>query len=69
MAVSMQVVTLVGRSEHVMAIPGEGLHVDGSLGSFTVHVATAESLDFRPDLAFLTVKTQDVLATISHLGP
>jgi ketopantoate reductase len=55
-------VTLVGRSAHVNAIRDRGLHVDGVLGSFTVNVAAAESLGFRPDFAFLTVKTQDVAA-------
>lgn len=55
-------VTLIGRAAHVGAIRRDGLRVDGALGSFTVPVAAAEALDFRPDLAFLTVKTQDALA-------
>jgi 2-dehydropantoate 2-reductase len=55
-------VTLIGRSAHVDAIRREGLRVDGALGAFTVKVAAVEALDFRPDFAFLTVKTQDALA-------
>ncbi len=57
-------VTLIGRSAQVSAIRRDGLRVDGSLGSFTVRIAAAEALDFRPELAFLTVKTQDVLAAV-----
>lgn len=58
-------VTLIGRSEHVGAIRQNGLHVDGALGSFIATVATAETLDFQPDFAFLTVKTQDVLTALA----
>ena len=59
-----QDVTLIGRHDHVRAIQRDGLHVDGALGSFTVAIASAEALDFRPELAFLAVKTQDVQATV-----
>jgi 2-dehydropantoate 2-reductase len=55
-------VTLIGRSAHVDAIRRAGLRVDGALGAFTVTPGAAEALDFRPDFAFLTVKTQDALA-------
>lgn len=57
-------VTLIGRSAHVKAIRTSGLHVDGVLGSFTVNVPADESLQSRPDLAFLTVKSQDVAAAV-----
>jgi 2-dehydropantoate 2-reductase len=57
-------VTLIARSEHVHAIRQDGLKVDGALGAFMVQPAAAESLDFKPDFAFLTVKTQDVLAAV-----
>ncbi len=57
-------VTLIGRAAQVGAIRREGLHVDGALGAFTVAIAAAEALDFRPELAFLTVKTQDVLEAV-----
>jgi len=53
-------VTLIGRPAHVNAIRASGLHVDGALGDFVVNVNAAESLDFRPDVALLAVKTQDV---------
>lgn len=59
-----QDVTLIGRADHIQAIQRNGLRVDGALGDFTVAIAGAETLTFRPDLAFLTVKTQDVLATV-----
>ena len=57
-------VTLIGRAAQVDAIRREGLHVDGALGSFTMPLAAAETLEFRPELAFLTVKTQDALAAV-----
>lgn len=57
-------VTLIARPAQVEAIRREGLRVDGALGSFVVRPAAAEALAFRPDLAFLTVKTQDVLAAL-----
>jgi 2-dehydropantoate 2-reductase len=57
-------VTLIGRSSHVAAIRRDGLRIDGSLGAFTLPVATAEALGFHPDIVFLTVKTQDVLSAI-----
>lgn len=55
-------VSLIGRAAQVEAIRREGLQVEGALGAFTVRIAAAEALDFRPGLAFLTVKTQDVLS-------
>ena len=57
-------VTLIGRAAHMNAIRHNGLQLDGALGSFTARVAAAEALNFRPDYAFLTVKTQDVSATL-----
>jgi 2-dehydropantoate 2-reductase len=60
-----QDVTLVGRPAHVEAIRHQGaLVVDGYLGEFTVPLETSERLDFRPDLALLTVKTQDVATAL-----
>jgi 2-dehydropantoate 2-reductase len=65
-------VTLIGRSAQVGAIRRDGLHVDGVLGVFSVPLAAAEALDFRPELVLLTVKTQDVLdavrANLAFLG-
>jgi 2-dehydropantoate 2-reductase len=57
-------VTLVGRAPHVTAIQEKGLQVDGCLGAFVAQVEAVESLAFRPDLALLAVKTQDVIAAI-----
>jgi 2-dehydropantoate 2-reductase len=59
-----QDVTLIGRPKQVAAIRKGGLHIDGALGQFTVQVPVAEQLDFRPDLALLTVKTQDVVPAV-----
>jgi 2-dehydropantoate 2-reductase len=59
-----QDVTLIGRPEQVAAIRKAGLHIDGALGELIVQVPVAEKLDFRPDLALLTVKTQDVVPAV-----
>jgi 2-dehydropantoate 2-reductase len=53
-------VTLVARRAHVEAIRAKGLRIEGVLGKLTVEVKAAEVLDFRPDLALLAIKTQDV---------
>ncbi len=53
-------VTLVARPAHAEAIRAKGLRIEGILGELTVVVKAAEALDFRPDLALLAVKTQDV---------
>ncbi len=57
-------VTLIARPAQAEAIRRDGLRVEGALGEFTVPVGAAEALDFRPALALLTVKTQDVLAAV-----
>jgi 2-dehydropantoate 2-reductase len=59
-----QDVSLIGRREQVAAILKGGLHIDGALGRFSVRVPVAEKLDFYPDLALLTVKTQDVVSAV-----
>lgn len=59
-----QDVTLIGRPSQVAAIRSGGLHVDGVLGTFTIPVAAAEALAFRPDIALLAVKTQDVVTAV-----
>jgi 2-dehydropantoate 2-reductase len=59
-----QDVTLIGRPEQVAAICSDELHIDGALGKFTVQIPVAEQLDFRPALALLAVKTQDVLPAV-----
>jgi 2-dehydropantoate 2-reductase len=57
-------VTLIGRPEHVSAIRQSGLRVEGRAGAFSARIAAAEALEFKPDFAFLTVKTQDVLPAL-----
>ncbi len=58
-------VTLIGRPAHVAAVRRQGgLQVDGSLGEFMVPIKASESLDFQPDLALLTVKTQDAATAV-----
>ncbi|MDR3576908.1 MAG: 2-dehydropantoate 2-reductase [Anaerolineaceae bacterium] len=57
-------VTLTGRTEQLNAIDQNGLTIEGALGTFTTHPKTAQLLDTRPDFAFLTVKTQDVLTAL-----
>ena len=59
-----QEVTLIGRSAHLKAIAENGLVLNGALGTLTVPLKTAPVLDYRPDFAFLTVKTQDVLSAL-----
>ena len=57
-------VTLIGRPNHVATIRNNGLKIDGVLGTFTTQIAANERLDFRPDLALLAVKTQDVISAL-----
>ncbi len=57
-------VVLVGRAAHVAAIRAAGLAVEGVLGGFNAMPAAEERLSTRPDLALLTVKTQDVAAVL-----
>lgn len=64
-----QDVFLIGRPEQVIAMRKRGLHIDGALGRFTVQVPAAEKLDFRPDLALLAVKTQDVVPAVKASLP
>ncbi len=59
-----QKVVLICRPAHVAAIRQDGLRVDGDTGNFIAPVEATETLDFRPDLALLTVKTQDVVAAV-----
>jgi 2-dehydropantoate 2-reductase len=59
-----QNVVLIARPAHAAAIRQNGLQVDGEMGNFIASVEAAETLDFRPDLTFLTVKAQDVVSTV-----
>jgi 2-dehydropantoate 2-reductase len=62
-------VTLIGRKAHVEVVRADGLRIDGALGRFTIAVQAAEELAFRPDLALLSVKTQDVEAVCGKIRP
>lgn len=57
-------VTLIGTPAHMDAIRRNGLSVEGRSGAFSADVRTAPRLDFAPDYALLTVKTQDVLTAL-----
>jgi len=57
-------VVLVGRAAHVAAIRAAGLNVEGVLDGFNATPHAEERLSTRPDLALLTVKTQDVVAVL-----
>jgi 2-dehydropantoate 2-reductase len=59
-----QNVVLIARPAHVAAIRQDGLRVDGDMGNFTAQVEATETLNFRPDLALLTVKAQDVVSAV-----
>jgi 2-dehydropantoate 2-reductase len=62
-------VTLIGRKPHVDAINQSGLILDGESGKIVIRVKAAENLDFKPDLALLTVKTQDVESSVRKAQP
>ena len=62
-------VTLIGRRSHIEAIDKNGLIIEGVPGTIHVKVKTAEHLDFKPDLVFLTVKTQDVEEAVREIRP
>lgn len=57
-------VVLVGRAAHVAAIRAAGLNVQGVLGGFAATPHAEERLSGKPDLALLTVKTQDVVTAL-----
>jgi 2-dehydropantoate 2-reductase len=57
-------VTLIGRKPHVDAINQNGLILDGESGRTVIKVKAAENPDFKPDLALLTVKAQDVESSV-----
>jgi 2-dehydropantoate 2-reductase len=60
-------VTLIGRKPHVDAIRQRGLLLDGETGKTVIQVGAAESLNFRPDLVLLAVKTQDVECSVREV--
>jgi 2-dehydropantoate 2-reductase len=60
-------VTLIGRKSHVDAINRNGLILEGRSGKTTIQVNATENLDFKPDLALLTVKAQDVVSSVREV--
>jgi len=57
-------VVLVGRAAHVAAIRAAGLNVEGVLGGFNATPHAEERLSAKPELALLTVKTQDIVTAL-----
>jgi len=53
-------VSLVGRSDSVKAIKGQGIQISGTRGNFNVKINISDSLTIKPDLAILACKTQDI---------
>jgi len=53
-------VSSVGRADAVKAIKAHGILISGARGNFQIKIAIAEKLDFKPDLAILATKTQDI---------
>ncbi len=62
-------VTLIGREAHFDAIKRYGLILDIGSEKITIQVKSTENLDFKPDLALLTVKTQDVEFSVRKAQP
>ena len=62
-------VTLVGRGEGVKLIKEKGLAISGVRGNFLVNIDISESLNYIPDLAILTTKTQDVESFLRDNSP
>jgi 2-dehydropantoate 2-reductase len=60
-------VTLVGRKAHIEAINRSGLILEGESGKTVIRIKAAENLDFKPDLALLTVKAQDVVSSVRRV--
>jgi 2-dehydropantoate 2-reductase len=59
-------VVLVGRAAHVAAIRAAGLSVEGVLGGFKATPHAQERLSAKPELALLTVKTQDIVSALGE---
>lgn len=57
-------VTLVGRRRHVQAIRANGLRILTPRGELVCTPNAEEELDRRPDIALVTVKTQDLVALV-----
>lgn len=62
-------VILIGRKPHVDAINQNGLILEAPPEKVVIQVEAAENLDFKPDLALLAAKTQDVESAIRKAQP
>jgi 2-dehydropantoate 2-reductase len=62
-------VVLIGHRDQVSVIKEKGLVIDGIRGKKKIDLKIEESLNEKPDLVFLTVKTQDVAATARECVP
>ena len=62
-------VILIGRKPHVDAINQNGLVLDAPPEKVVIRVKAAENLDFKPDLALLAAKTQDVESAVRKAQP
>lgn len=60
-------VTLLGRRSHIEAINENGLLLEGPPGRAIVRIRATENLDFKPDLALFTMKSQDVESSVKEL--
>ncbi|MEV8214811.1 2-dehydropantoate 2-reductase [Leifsonia sp. NPDC077715] len=57
-------VEVTARGEQLAAIRADGLRLDGAWGTHTAHPDVAETLQTRPELAFVCTKAQDAAAAI-----
>ena len=62
-------VILIGRRPHVDAINQNGLVLDAPPEKVVIRVKAAENLDFKPDLALLAAKTQDIESAVRKAQP
>jgi len=62
-------VTLIGHRDQVSAIREKDLSIDGIRGKKNIKVRIEESLTEKPDLIFLTLKTQDVVEATTQFKP
>jgi 2-dehydropantoate 2-reductase len=62
-------ITLIGRKSHVDTVKRNGLVLEGESGRSVIKIKAAEHLGFKPDLALLTVKAQDVESSVRKVQP
>lgn len=62
-------VTLIGRALHVRAIRQWGLHLGGAVEDRTIRLKAKETLEERPDLAILAMKTQNLAEACRSVAP